>query len=75
MLETSLDRHAASARLGRIVDWFKAHERPLLVIGAAAQVIVLAGMIAMRSIPFLAQKPCCYRSSRLTRATCSAAIT
>jgi uncharacterized membrane-anchored protein len=52
VLETSLDRHTASARLGRIVDWFKVRERPLLVIGATAQVIVLVGMIAMRSIPF-----------------------
>ena len=75
MLETSLDRHAASARLGRIVDWFKAHERPLLVIGAAAQVIVLAGMIAMRSIPFSRAKTVLLQVQPVDRATCSAAIT
>ncbi|HUE15499.1 MAG TPA: GDYXXLXY domain-containing protein [Planctomycetaceae bacterium] len=56
MLETSLDRQAVPTRLGQIVDWFKARERLLLIIGATAQVVVLVGMIAMRSIPFFGAK-------------------
>jgi uncharacterized membrane-anchored protein len=52
MLETSLDRQAAPGRLGHVVDWFKARERPWLVIGASAQVVVLIGMIVLRSIPY-----------------------
>ncbi len=52
MLETSLDRHAAPGRLGHVVDWFKARERPWLVIGASAQLVVLIGMIVLRSIPY-----------------------
>jgi uncharacterized membrane-anchored protein len=52
MFENALDRNAVPARLGPIVDWFKARERQLLMIGAAAQVAVLVGMIALRSIPY-----------------------
>ncbi|HEV3303720.1 MAG TPA: GDYXXLXY domain-containing protein [Planctomycetaceae bacterium] len=52
MFETTADQHAASAGFGQIVEWFKARERPLLAISAAAQILVLAGMIVMRSIPY-----------------------
>ena len=47
MLETSLVAPATRTRGDRIVDWFKSRERPLLVAGAMAQVVVLVGMIAL----------------------------
>jgi uncharacterized membrane-anchored protein len=56
MLETSLVAPAAGSRGDRIVDWFKSRERPLLVAGAIAQVVVLVGMIALRSVPFFGGK-------------------
>jgi hypothetical protein len=52
MFETTADQYAASARFGQIVEWFKARERPLLTITAAGQILVLAGMIVLRSIPY-----------------------
>jgi uncharacterized membrane-anchored protein len=38
------------------VDWFKSRERPWLVAGAMAQVVVLVGMIALHSVPFFGGK-------------------
>jgi uncharacterized membrane-anchored protein len=52
MFETTADQHADFAGFGQIVDWLKARERPLLAITAAAQILVLVGMIVMRSIPY-----------------------
>jgi uncharacterized membrane-anchored protein len=52
MFETTADQQTDFAGSGRIVEWFKARERPLLAIAAAAQILVLAGMIVMRSIPY-----------------------
>lgn len=56
MLETSLVAPAARSRGDEIVNWFKSRERPLLVAGAIAQVVVLVGMIALRSVPFFGGK-------------------
>ncbi len=56
MLETSLVAPAAGSRGDRFVDWFKSRERPLLLAGAIAQVVVLVGMIALRTVPFLGGK-------------------
>ena len=56
MSEISLDRSANWPRVGRLVDWCKRRERPLLLIGAAAQIVVLAGMIGLHSLPLLRGK-------------------
>jgi len=56
MSEISLDRPANWPRVGGMVDWCKHRERPLLLIGAAAQIVVLAGMIGLHSLPLLRGK-------------------
>jgi uncharacterized membrane-anchored protein len=53
MFETSSTQTVRVSRLGSLVDWFKTQERAWLLIGAAAQIVVLLGMIGMRTIPFL----------------------
>jgi uncharacterized membrane-anchored protein len=52
VFETPVDQDAGPAWLRRIVDSLKARERLLLAIGAIAQLVVLAGMIAVRGIPY-----------------------
>lgn len=52
MSEITFDRDQSADRLGRIVGWFKSRERPILIAGATAQIMVLLGMIALRMIPF-----------------------
>jgi len=56
MSEISLDRPANPPRVGALVDWCKHRERPLLLFGAAAQVVVLVGMIGLHSLPLLRGK-------------------
>ncbi len=56
MSEISGDRPYNRLRLGPLVDWFKRRERPLLLIAAAAQVLVLVGMIGLQSLPLLRGK-------------------
>jgi uncharacterized membrane-anchored protein len=56
MSETSLDRPSNRLRLGPLVDWFKLRERPLLLLGAAAQIVVLVGMIGLHALPLLRGK-------------------
>ena len=53
MFESSLDQTRRISRVGPLVDWFKTRERAWLLIGAAAQIFVLLGMIGLQSIPFL----------------------
>jgi uncharacterized membrane-anchored protein len=53
MLESSLDQTGRVSRLGPLVELFKVRERTWLLIGAAAQVFVLLGMVGLHSIPFL----------------------
>jgi uncharacterized membrane-anchored protein len=56
MSETSLDRPSHRPQIGPLVDWFKHGERPLLLIAAAAQIVVLVGMIGLHSLPLLRGK-------------------
>jgi uncharacterized membrane-anchored protein len=56
MSETSLDRPSSRPQIGPLVDWFKHRERPLLLVAAAAQVVVLVGMIGLHSLPLLRGK-------------------
>ena len=42
-----------STRVERVISWLKARERKILVAGVCLQVLVLAGMIALQSMPLL----------------------
>ncbi len=56
MSRISLQRPANWPRVGGLVDWCKHRERPLVLIGAAAQIVVLVGMIGLHSLPLLRGK-------------------
>ena len=42
-----------STRVEIVISWLKARERKILVAGVCLQVLVLAGMIALQSVPLL----------------------
>ena len=42
-----------AAPMERVISWLKARERKILVAGVCLQVLVLAGMIALQSMPLL----------------------
>jgi uncharacterized membrane-anchored protein len=56
MSEITLDRPSSRWRLNSLVDWFKQRERPVLLVGAAAQIVVLVGMIGLHAMPLLTGK-------------------
>jgi uncharacterized membrane-anchored protein len=42
-----------STRVDRVISWLKARESKILVAGVCLQVLVLAGMIALQSVPLI----------------------